>query len=132
MGHDRITRTENGCGPAISAGADHDFPRYGFPCRERSFTMNTIKTRVMTLCLFAAIAGVSGTASAKGCLTGAAVGGAAGHVAGKHGVIGAAAGCAVGRHRANKKAEQKAAANTQQNQNAGRSNTTSSTPATTQ
>jgi len=53
---------------------------------------------------------VSGMASAKGCIAGAAVGGAAGHVAGKHGLIGAAAGCAVGRHSANKKDAEKAQA----------------------
>ena len=47
------------------------------------------------------------TASAAGCLSGAAVGGVAGHVAGHHGVLGAAAGCAVGHHEKNK---QKAAA----------------------
>jgi hypothetical protein len=51
---------------------------------------------------------VSGMASAKGCIAGAAVGGVAGHVAGKHGLIGAAAGCAVGRHSANKKDAEKA------------------------
>ena len=44
------------------------------------------------------------TASAAGCLKGAAVGGVAGHVAG-HGVLGAAAGCAVGHHEAGKKAK---------------------------
>jgi hypothetical protein len=89
-----------------------------------------MKTRLITLCLFAAIAGVSGTASAKGCLTGAAVGGAAGHVAGKHGVIGAAAGCAVGRHRANKKEAQ---ANAQQAQTANQNNSgnAGTAPATT-
>jgi len=53
---------------------------------------------------------VSGIASAKGCIAGAAVGGVAGHVAGKHGLIGAAAGCAVGRHNANKKDVEKAQA----------------------
>jgi len=95
--------------------------------------MNTIKTRVLALCLFTAIAGASGAASAKGCLTGAAVGGVAGHVAGKHGVVGAAAGCAIGHHRAKKKTEQ-ANANAQQTQNAGQNGAanTSTAPATNQ
>lgn len=52
---------------------------------------------------------VSGAASAKGCIKGAAVGGVAGHVVGKHGVLGAAAGCVVGRHEANKKDKEEAA-----------------------
>ncbi|MEO7762507.1 MAG: hypothetical protein ABIS68_11430 [Casimicrobiaceae bacterium] len=55
-------------------------------------------------------AALSGTASAKGCLEGAAVGGVAGHVAGRHGVLGAAAGCAIGHHRAKVKARREAAA----------------------
>lgn len=62
-----------------------------------------MKSRILTVCLFASLACLSGAASAKGCLKGAAVGGVAGHVAGSHGVLGAAAGCAIGRHRANKK-----------------------------
>ena len=53
---------------------------------------------------------VSGVASAKGCVKGAAVGGVVGHVAGKHGVAGAAAGCAIGHHNAKVKANKKAAA----------------------
>ena len=44
------------------------------------------------------------SASAAGCLKGAAVGGVAGHMAG-HGGVGAAAGCAVGHHEANKKSK---------------------------
>ena len=63
----------------------------------------TMKSSILTLCLFTSLACLSGAASAKGCLKGAAVGGVAGHVAGSHGVLGAAAGCAIGRHRANKK-----------------------------
>lgn len=45
---------------------------------------------------------LSGPATAKGCLKGAAVGGVGGHVAGHHALLGAAAGCAVGHHMANK------------------------------
>jgi hypothetical protein len=56
---------------------------------------------------FALIAGVSGSADAKGCIKGAVVGGVAGHMAG-HGVAGAAAGCAVGHHMAAKKQAQQA------------------------
>jgi hypothetical protein len=56
-----------------------------------------------------ALAGVAETASAKGCLKGAAVGGIGGHIAGHHGLIGAAAGCAVGHHMANKAAKQQPA-----------------------
>lgn len=56
-----------------------------------------------------ALAGVAETASAKGCLKGAAVGGIGGHVAGHHGLIGAAAGCAVGHHMANKATKQQPA-----------------------
>ena len=63
---------------------------------------------------FMGSAGIS-TASAAGCLTGAAVGGVAGNMAG-HGVVGAAAGCAVGHHEASKKA--KAAADQQPSQHA--------------
>ncbi|WP_347557249.1 hypothetical protein [Robbsia sp. KACC 23696] len=56
---------------------------------------------------------LSGTASAAGCMKGAAVGGVAGHVAGKHAVLGAAAGCAIGHHHASKKQKEanQAAAN---------------------
>ena len=42
---------------------------------------------------------LAGTASAAGCLSGAAVGGVAGHVAGHHAVLGAAAVCAINHHR---------------------------------
>ena len=62
---------------------------------------------------------LSGTASAAGCLKGAAVGGVAGHVAGKHAVVGAAAGCAIGHHHAAKKqkeANQAAGSNAPQGQ----------------
>jgi hypothetical protein len=86
-----------------------------------------MKTRILTLCLFAAISCASGAASAKGCLKGAAVGGVGGHVAGGHGVLGAAAGCAVGRHQANKK--DKANANAQQTQSTSSQGNTA--PATT-
>lgn len=55
------------------------------------------------------------SASAAGCLKGAAIGGVAGHMAG-HGGIGAAAGCAVGHHKASKKS--KAAPAQQSNQSA--------------
>ena len=47
------------------------------------------------------IAFSAGSASAAGCLKGAAVGAGAGHVAGGHAVLGGVAGCVVGRHRAN-------------------------------
>ncbi len=50
------------------------------------------------------------TASAKGCVKGAAVGGVGGHFVGKgHGVAGAAIGCAVGHHRAKVAARKQAA-----------------------
>lgn len=52
---------------------------------------------------------VTGAASAKGCVSGAAVGGVAGHVAGHHGLLGAAAGCAINHHR-NAVKERRAAA----------------------
>ena len=71
-----------------------------------------MKTKRITLCLFTSLACLSGVASAKGCLKGAAVGGVAGHVAGSHGLLGAAAGCAVGRHQANKKDAAQARAQT--------------------
>ena len=53
-----------------------------------------------------ALAAMTVTADAKGCLKGAVVGGAAGHFAGHHGLLGAAAGCLYGRHRANQAARQ--------------------------
>ncbi len=49
--------------------------------------------------MVAVLSALSGTAAAKGCISGAAVGGVAGHVAGHHGLIGAAAGCAINHHR---------------------------------
>jgi hypothetical protein len=49
-------------------------------------------------------AGISSSAQAKGCLTGAAVGGVAGHLAGHHTTTGAVAGCAAGHHEAAKHA----------------------------
>ena len=73
-----------------------------------------MKARLIAVCLFAWLAGLSGAASAKGCIEGAAVGGVAGHVAGNHGVLGAAAGCAIGRHRANKKEAEKTQAQARQ------------------
>jgi hypothetical protein len=82
-----------------------------------------MKAKLIAVCLFASLAGLSGAASAKGCVKGAAVGGVAGHVAGNHGLLGAAAGCAVGRHRANKKEAEKSVAQAPQ------ANTTSA-PAT--
>jgi hypothetical protein len=54
----------------------------------------------------AALAAVTTSADAKGCLKGAMVGGVAGHYAGHHGVMGAIAGCAYGRHRANEQTRQ--------------------------
>lgn len=66
-------------------------------------------------CIALSLTALSGTASAKGCITGAAVGGVAGHVAGHHGLIGAAAGCAVNHHR-NKVKDEKAAATSNQAQ----------------
>lgn len=63
-----------------------------------------MKSIVAGAVLALSVAGLAGTAEAKGCLKGAAVGGVAGHVAGHHGLLGAAAGCAIGRHRANKQA----------------------------
>lgn len=42
----------------------------------------------------------AGTASAAGCLSGAAVGAGVGHFAGHHAVLGGAAGCAIGHHHA--------------------------------
>jgi hypothetical protein len=77
----------------------------------RSYAM---KSRLLMLCLFTSLACLSGAASAKGCLKGAAVGGVAGHVVGNHGLLGAAAGCGIGHHQANKKdAAQKDAAQAQ-------------------
>ncbi len=55
-------------------------------------------------------AGLSGAASAKGCVSGAAVGGVAGHVAGHHAVLGAVAGCAINHHRNTVKDREAAAA----------------------
>jgi hypothetical protein len=71
------------------------------------FTMKFNKLAAVTM---AEAALVSGEASAKGCLTGAAVGGTAGHFAGGHSLIGAGVGCAIGRHRANKKDKEAATA----------------------
>lgn len=56
------------------------------------------------------VAGLSGAASAKGCVSGAAVGGVAGHVAGHHAVLGAVAGCAINHHRNTVKDREAAAA----------------------
>lgn len=75
-----------------------------------------MKNAKIAAVLFAGLLGCAGTASAKGCLTGAAVGGAAGHFAGHHSLIGAGVGCAVGRHRANKKDRQAAEQARMQNQ----------------
>ena len=75
-----------------------------------------MKKSLFSICVLFSLAGVSGLANAKGCLTGAAVGGVAGHVAGHHGVIGAAAGCAIGSHRAKVKDEKAAAAANQKQQ----------------
>lgn len=83
-----------------------------------------MKAKLIAVCVFASLASLSGAASAKGCLKGAAVGGVAGHMAGNHGVLGAAAGCAVGRHRANKKDAEKT-----QTQAQARQSNTSSVPA---
>ena len=46
-----------------------------------------------------ALLSLSGAASARGCVSGAAVGGVAGHVAGHHAILGATAGCAINHHR---------------------------------
>ena len=86
-----------------------------------------MKAKLIAVCLFASLTGLSGVASAKGCVKGAAVGGVAGHVAGNHGVLGAAAGCAIGRHRANKKDAEKAQTQTQAQ---ARQPATTSVPAT--
>ena len=67
-----------------------------------------MKTKVLAIAFSVALGSMSGVASAKGCLAGAAVGGIGGHVAGHHGLLGAAAGCAVG-HYAAKKRDQRAA-----------------------
>ena len=53
--------------------------------------MKNLKIVVLSLTL----ALVCGTASAKGCLKGAAIGGLVGHVAGRHGLLGAVGGCLV-------------------------------------
>jgi hypothetical protein len=53
------------------------------------------------------VAVLPGSASAHGCIKGAAVGAVAGHVAGHHGLAGAAIGCAVGHHRAKEKEKEK-------------------------
>ncbi len=42
----------------------------------------------------------AGTASAAGCLSGAAIGTGVGHFAGHHAVLGGLAGCAIGHHHA--------------------------------
>lgn len=65
---------------------------------------STAVAAVMGLVL---LAGVTGSAEAKGCLKGAAVGVVAGHMAG-HGVAGAAAGCAIGHHEASKTSKARA------------------------
>ena len=75
-----------------------------------------MKSRALGVALLAGLFSFAGTASAKGCLAGAAVGGVAGHVAGHHSLIGAGVGCAVGRHRANKKERQAAEQARLQNQ----------------
>lgn len=68
-----------------------------------------MKTSIVIACTAAVLSLATGTANAKGCITGAAVGGVAGHIAGHHGLVGAAAGCAVNHHR-NKVKDEKAAA----------------------
>lgn len=68
-----------------------------------------MKRKFITCALMISLTGLSGLASAKGCLKGAAVGGVAGHVAGGHSVVGALAGCAIGRHQANKKVREQSA-----------------------
>ncbi|MEO7057362.1 MAG: hypothetical protein ABI281_06470 [Caldimonas sp.] len=65
-----------------------------------------MKSILISCTVAMALAGMAGTASAKGCLKGAAVGGIGGHVAGHHGLIGAAAGCVIGHHMASKAAKQ--------------------------
>ncbi len=65
-----------------------------------------MKSISISFAVVVALASVTGTASAKGCLKGAAIGGIGGHVAGHHGLIGAAAGCAIGHHMANKEPKQ--------------------------
>ena len=69
-----------------------------------------MKSKLFAIALCGSLLTITGTASAKGCLTGAAVGGTAGHFAGHHGLIVAGVGCAVGRHRANKKDREATAA----------------------
>jgi len=63
-----------------------------------------MKTIVGSVVILLAVAGMSVSADAKGCIKGALVGGVAGHYTGHHGVLGAAAGCIIGRHEANKAA----------------------------
>src|SRR6201999_4307918 len=66
----------------------------------------TLKVIILPAALaLALVAGVSGSANAKGCLAGAAAGGVAGHMAG-HGVLGAAGGCAVGHHMASEEGKE--------------------------
>lgn len=86
-----------------------------------------MKMKLIAVALTGTLAIVSGAASAKGCLTGAAVGGVAGHVAGGHGVLGAAAGCAIGHHREKVKARDARAANATNTTNARTSTPNSTT-----
>jgi hypothetical protein len=58
--------------------------------------------RVLMIASALVLAASAGSASAAGCLTGAAVGAGAGHLAGHHAVLGGAAGCAIGHHHAKK------------------------------
>lgn len=58
-----------------------------------------MRKSIVSLAVAASLALLSGTATAKGCLKGAAVGGVVGHVAGRHAVVGAAAGCVIEHHR---------------------------------
>ena len=80
-----------------------------------------MKPRTFAIALLIPLAGLTGTASARDCLKGAAIGGVAGHVAGKHGVLGAAAGCAIGHHRAKVKDKQAARAAAAQENSSGAS-----------
>ena len=66
-----------------------------------------------------AIAGMTASADAKGCIKGAVVGGIAGHAAGHHGVIGALGGCAVGHHMAKKHEQESQASGDAGHQPAG-------------
>ncbi|MBC7474044.1 MAG: hypothetical protein H7263_07100 [Candidatus Sericytochromatia bacterium] len=66
-----------------------------------------MKTKFIMMSAVLALASITTSAQAGGCLKGAAVGGVGGHVGGGHGVLGAVAGCAVGRHMYNKKQKAK-------------------------